>query len=249
MMKILLIQFLLLFVYINAQQNNLVEYTITTKQGAKDVTKEYLIFNDTALYYASVVNHDNLNYEDEKLEKNQFNFEPIYVNLKTDTLYQERIGIFSKNKTNYSRFVLKEISPKVKWKITKETQKILGYTVYKATTKFRGRDYIAWFSPDLPYNYGPWKLGGLPGLILKVENELFDYDAIRIVLNSDKIPTLPILKSMENAKYQYPLRQAIEFENNWLKFLESNVIASLSVGQNAQEEPLRRGVREFSFDE
>ena len=248
MKKILLIKLLLLFVIINAQTNNLVEYTITTKQGVKDMMSEYLIFNDTELYYVNLTNKDNLNYEEEKLAKNIYNLEPIYVNLKTDSLFQERIGIFKKNSGNYSRFILGEKKPIINWKITKESQKILGYTTYKATTTFRGRDYIAWFSPEFPYNYGPWKLGGLPGLILKVENELFDYDAKRIVLNSDKIPTLPALKSYSSAKHIYPLKQSIEFENNWLNFLKSNLLASLPAGSKVTESPLRKDVREFSID-
>ena len=232
-----------------AQQNNLVEYNLTTKQGAKHIIKEYLIFNSNELYYASIKNDDKLNYEDDKLSKEVFNLEPIYINLETGSLYQEKIGIFKKNSERYSRFILGEKRPIINWKITKESQKILGYTCYKATGKFRGRNYVAWFAPDIPYNLGPWKLGGLPGLILKVDNDLFDYVATRIVLNSDKIPTLPKLKSYEASKHIYPIEQAIEFENNWLKYFKSNIIASLPTGSKLQEKPLRSDVREFSIDE
>ena len=35
-----------------------------------------------------------------------------------------------------------------------------------ATTHFRGRDWKVWFSEEIPLPLGPWKLGGLPGLIL-----------------------------------------------------------------------------------
>lgn len=73
-----------------AQQNNLVEYNLTTKQGAKHIIKEYLIFNSNELYYASIKNDDKLNYEDDKLSKEVFNLEPIYINLETDSLYQEK---------------------------------------------------------------------------------------------------------------------------------------------------------------
>lgn len=47
----------------------------------------------------------------------------------------------------------------------------LGYTCYRATTHFRGRDYTAWFAPDIPLPYGPWKFGGLPGLIFRVYSD------------------------------------------------------------------------------
>ena len=44
----------------------------------------------------------------------------------------------------------------------------MGYPCQKATATFRGRDYEAWFTPEIPVNDGPWKFFGLPGLILKV---------------------------------------------------------------------------------
>ncbi|MDM1521909.1 GLPGLI family protein [Empedobacter stercoris] len=249
MKKLFLLTFLMFFVLLNGQSNNLVEYNFITKNGVKEVMKEYLVFNENEIFYVNIKNDDNLNYEDDKLAKERYNYEPIYVNLKTDSLYQNKIAILKKNSSEMKRIIMVEKRPTVNWKITKESQKMLGYTCYKATTKFRGRDYTAWFTPELPYNYGPWKLGGLPGLILKVENELFDYDATRIVLNSNKIPTLPILKSFVNAKYKYQLKQAIGFENNWLIYNRANIYASLPSGVIIKEEPLRKDVREFSIDE
>ncbi len=42
-----------------------------------------------------------------------------------------------------------------------------GLHCQKATTHFKGRDYTAWFCPDLPLHVGPWKLNGLPGVIVQ----------------------------------------------------------------------------------
>lgn len=56
------------------------------------------------------------------------------------------------------------------WKVTAETQEILGYTCTLATATFKGREWKAWFALDLPMDAGPWKLRGLPGLILKAED-------------------------------------------------------------------------------
>jgi GLPGLI family protein len=57
------------------------------------------------------------------------------------------------------------------WKISESTDTILNYTCQKATLSFRGRNYTAWFAPEIPVNDGPWKFMGLPGLILKVEDD------------------------------------------------------------------------------
>lgn len=47
---------------------------------------------------------------------------------------------------------------------------ILGYACQKAFTSYAGRDYIAWYSPHIPLNDGPYKFSGLPGLIMKISD-------------------------------------------------------------------------------
>lgn len=62
------------------------------------------------------------------------------------------------------------------WKIEKQdTMNLLGYNCFKATTTFRGRDYIAYFTDEIPISEGPYKFKGLPGLILKVSSTDNDY--------------------------------------------------------------------------
>ncbi|GHT08582.1 hypothetical protein FACS189426_04530 [Bacteroidia bacterium] len=56
------------------------------------------------------------------------------------------------------------------WEITSDTATILDYSCQKAKIRFRGRDYEAWFAPEIPINDGPWKFFGLPGLIVKVND-------------------------------------------------------------------------------
>ena len=72
--------------------------------------------------------------------------------------------------------------PLMKWTLSKETMEICGHKCQKATCHFRGRDFIAWFAPDIPIRKGPWKFGGLPGLILKVYDtkELYTFECVKI---------------------------------------------------------------------
>lgn len=58
----------------------------------------------------------------------------------------------------------------MRWVIGNETAVIDSLTCTRATTDFRGRKYIAWFSYEISLPFGPWKLGGLPGLIVHVED-------------------------------------------------------------------------------
>lgn len=63
-----------------------------------------------------------------------------------------------------------EEKAEIKWNILQETAKIENYNCQKATTKFGGRTWEAWFSKDLPFPDGPYKFHGLPGLIVKLQD-------------------------------------------------------------------------------
>lgn len=63
-----------------------------------------------------------------------------------------------------------EPSNEMQWElVTDSVREILGYECVLAETDYHGRHWKAWFTPDVPLAYGPWKLHGLPGLILNAE--------------------------------------------------------------------------------
>ena len=57
------------------------------------------------------------------------------------------------------------------WTMGDSTREVLGYTCQQAMADFRGLRWTAWFATDIPISDGPWKLGGLPGLILEAYDE------------------------------------------------------------------------------
>ena len=63
----------------------------------------------------------------------------------------------------------------IDWEIQPEDKKILGFKVQKATGFFAGRNYVAWFAPELPFSDGPYKFSGLPGLILEISDSQNQY--------------------------------------------------------------------------
>ena len=69
------------------------------------------------------------------------------------------------------------------WSIIQQEKTILGYLCQMAVTNFLGRNWIVWFTMELPINLGPWKLVGLPGLILEAKDEEGHFEFIAISLN------------------------------------------------------------------
>lgn len=84
------------------------------------------------------------------------------------------------------------VAAEMKWTIRPDTASFFGYKCTKATTRFRGRNYIAWFTSELPISSGPYKFCGLPGLIVKIadDKENFVFKLASLELLEQKIPLL-----------------------------------------------------------
>jgi len=64
-------------------------------------------------------------------------------------------------------YLINDAMPAIDWKISSDTATYGGLHCQKAVGHFKGRDYTAWFCPDMPLHVGPWKLNGLPGVIVE----------------------------------------------------------------------------------
>lgn len=72
---------------------------------------------------------------------------------------------------NGEKMQLTEPLPQFDWVILNEKKDFGGIICQKATLTYRCADYTAWFAPSIPVTVGPWKMGGLPGLIVELKNE------------------------------------------------------------------------------
>lgn len=88
-------------------------------------------------------------------------------------------------------FVYSDSVPSLEWKFNdEETDSIMGYDCRKATVEFAGRSYTAWFTPEIPLPFGPYKFGGLPGLILKLEDTERQYIWEAVGFERDNAPIM-----------------------------------------------------------
>ena len=65
------------------------------------------------------------------------------------------------------RYMTDEPLEKQDWTLTDAQDSICGYACQSATTKYHGLTWNVYYTEDVPASIGPWKLGGLPGLIMK----------------------------------------------------------------------------------
>lgn len=133
----------------------------------------------------------------------------------------------------------KENWEKPLWEITDESKTILGYDCTKAETHYKGRKWIAWFSPDIPVQEGPWKLCGLPGLILEAYDQNRDYVFEACGLIQNGLGDVGFCITRKSDDYFDVTRD--KFFNNWWKYKHSNFGAKVRAAFGVGPKP--------SFDE
>jgi len=85
-----------------------------------------------------------------------------------------------------SNWQLNEDIEKPQWEIQDSIINILGYDCVMASSQYRGRRWTAFFSPEIAIPEGPWKLIGLPGIILKAYDNKKEYCYDAVEINTDK---------------------------------------------------------------
>lgn len=163
-------------VYQNQAQNPLGKITYLQQTETSEEKKRngvsYLLFNQNESLYiqtgAPATAVVNPNWDQSSYSAGDKLGFPIYKDhhsrkiLFRSFCYKRELG---------THCVVEDTLGAIDWLIDPSAHKRFGvYECLKATGYFRGRDYEVWFSPDLPISSGPYKLGGLPGLILEAQS-------------------------------------------------------------------------------
>lgn len=124
-----------------------------------------------------------------------------------------------------------------RWEIEDEVKDIMGYECTKATADFRGRRWIAWFAPEIPVQEGPWKLFGLPGLILEAYDADRGYVFEGCGLRQTGIGEVGKCIWRKSDDYNNVTRE--EFLKNWWHYKHSDFAAKMraAFGVGAQSRP------------
>ena len=180
-------------------------------EGAKHLKFE-LTFNDSISEFKLIKNMalDGENLEmailDSRAKKE------IYI-FKNKIYHNNSNGLFKENE-----FLI--IDPlNQNWVYTNESKVIDGYTCYKATNEYivdNGKIFkhpvIAWFCPQIPISIGPRGYGGLPGLILELQewNSVFGVEKIEFSNNVKEIILPQEGKIISEQEYQNKVGEAVK---------------------------------------
>lgn len=187
--KLLIFFFFFFFLQVSFSQENMIIIDYThhihmKKVPSATIVDARLTFNDTVSNYEMDF-VGNLNFEEEKAGKEGGSVYAIKAK-KNPHIFKNFIEkkINSIERVSMKPFYVKDTMNLFDWKIDTSKREILGYKCQKAKTHFRGREYIAYFTLEIPYPTGPWKFYGLPGVILSVEStdKVFKMNANKIVI-------------------------------------------------------------------
>lgn len=151
---------------VKVSENNHIneEMVLLLNQNESVYTSQNKIKNDSLRNYY-LKNNDVQGYQAHKLNNDKKNLINYFIWKKnSDYIYQIKSGL--------KTIQYKSVLPQLNWLIINDSsEEILGYKVQKAETVYEGKKYYAWFSTEIPINNGPFVFNGLPGLILKIQNE------------------------------------------------------------------------------
>lgn len=239
---------LLITFTLQSQNSGYIEYGYIKNLGINYETTGTLVFDSEASLFIELKSTDKITdkiySQDEKgnttvAVMKEMDVRPKnYISKKKDSLYS--IQTFFKK-----TYLVKEVIPEIAWVLTNETKNIGEFSCQKATGAFRGRNYTVWFTNEIPLPYGPWKLNGLPGLILEAKDDLNElyFFAKKVALGKEEIISKP------QAEIEIELKAFISLKFKLYKDKEK--LIATKVPRNSQFKftpPARSSQKEITYE-
>lgn len=130
-------------------------------------------------------------------------------------------------------FMYKEPMPTISWTIKDDEIELSGFKCRKAIATCFGREWCVYFTSEIPLNNGPFKLWGLPGLIVRAtdKDNYFQYELTGFYRLQGVVPIL--FKNANHSGRMYAeinKQQFLEYEKMYYK----NAISFAELIQNTQ---------------
>lgn len=237
-MRTIFFIFFAFYISVNAQTLTSLEVIYSQKYNLKNYNEEqYYVLN----YDDNISNYKQIYFEkkvgfSQEIEDNKTT---VTINSNNDALFFTTN--FTKKNIIYNSviadktIIIEDTIIAFNWSILDEFKKIGNYNVQKAITKFRGRNYEAWFTNEIPVFYGPWKFNNLGGLIL----EVYDID-YKIHILAKEIKTVTENKKTES---EIKYKEIIKINN-----LESEILKIREAFLDKINSKLPKGAKPIKVD-
>lgn len=242
------------FCFSGYSQDLMVEYKHSQNVGKGVDDYSHFLLTTTDETYYIMPSHKFYNSYEELYSDNDYKSHAtrkcIYKKINDDNLFF--YGYIPKSKSVFDeKFVQDKVN--TKFEMLKDVDVLLGYKCNSARAKFRGRTYKIWFTKEISTSAGPWKFNGLPGLILKVEddNGIFSFTATRIVQGKNFKVVEKNAQSFQNLSSLKPItyKEFVEEENITFTKFRDQAIASLPKGTVFKNmKPIRYDLIESEFE-
>ncbi|MDE5436975.1 GLPGLI family protein [Elizabethkingia meningoseptica] len=158
---------------------------------SKNMVLDYNVDN-SVFYSYKLYKSDSTIVSNEPLNKITKTFSRDYLFFVKKDLKKEKVNRYYSILLDL--FDVSDKLPKFNWKLSKDSKVIGQMKCQKATTSYKGREWIAWFTTEVPISDGPYIFNGLPGLIV----------ALNDTKNNYEFNLIKIQKGSENLYGRYP---------------------------------------------
>lgn len=143
-----------------------------------------------------------------------------------------------------------EETPDIAWTLTDDTLTVSGYLCQQATATHRGVEWHVWYTEEIPSSAGPWRLRGLPGLIVKAENDAHTFCLAKLrqeaspIIAPEQSPEVQRMKYAKLLKHKNEIYGNREYAKNpmyYISDLQGSITDMSVLNHNGQQLLLANG--------
>ena len=143
-----------------------------------------------------------------------------------------------------------EPMPDIAWALTDDTLTVSGYLCQQATATFRGVAWTVWYTEEIPSSAGPWRLRGLPGLIVEAKSEARTFrlaemrQEASLITAPEQRPDVHRMKYVKLLKHRNEIYGNIQYAKNptyYVPDLQGSITDFSVLNRNGQQLLLANG--------
>lgn len=218
-------------------------YRQTGKAGDKDIDEKYNCIlrigeNDSRFYDYSSFRLDSVSAvegvsEDvvDEYRKKEIMAENYFDQTVVQSLAEGKLRVYCDMAPDHYRY--EEKNPVMEWTPVEGSDTVCGYVCHKAVAQYGGRVWTAWYSEEIPVPFGPWKVTGLPGLVLKAVDSEGNhcFEAVSFRKACGEFSTKPVPNSISISRDKFVERKN-RYDKDPFSAINVESISEISVSHN-----------------